>query len=132
VRIDDHAFPGEMTIGDRGALTTEGLADDPANQQRIDALQRLGESMTPEGVIQLGGCNVAAGEEGEALVRRAAEVSNRTTQGAVQLQSPIIPGLDGTTVTCTPSEAGVECVTEEHPWEDTMMQGLEWARSWIL
>ena len=68
IYIVSHGAPGQVILGD-ASLTLSSLP------RYADDLALWGQSLTPDGDILLYGCSVAAGDAGQDLIRRLAEIT---------------------------------------------------------
>jgi hypothetical protein len=103
LQIIDHAAPGQQEIGDQD-LTSAMFEETEENAEVLADMARLRDQFGADGSIELKGCSVAAGDEGEQLLRDMARFFNVPTKGARRIQTPLIPGLEGPTMTCYPPE----------------------------
>jgi hypothetical protein len=107
LEIVGHAAPGSQSVGagqasDRtGAkvleirMATGTLLGDAETQ-----LLRLRGKFAPEAVITLGGCEVAQGPQGKALLQRISTLlGNIAVQGSEHEQNPL-PGMEGNVIRC--------------------------------
>lgn len=62
-------------------------------------LALLSGRFAPDGHVVMNGCNFAAGESGEHMLYVLNQIVGVPVTGSIQVQSQLIPGLDGTTVT---------------------------------
>jgi hypothetical protein len=104
--IIGHGAPGFQSVGAGQGADTGGrsLNIDPAtNLLRGDGereLSRLSGRFAPGAVITLGGCRVAEGAVGRALLQRISTLlGNVIVEGAEVIQNPL-PGMEGTVIRC--------------------------------
>jgi hypothetical protein len=121
--IQSHGNPGHQfmsgTYGRDSFLSKELLTD--KDSQIPAAMGRLKQHLDPNGMVELGGCQVAKGEKGVEFVREMTRTLGVPVRAGVPYQRPLIPGLEGSTVTCSPAAKPDEdptCVTESHPFLD--------------
>ena len=114
-----HAAPGDQSVGAGQAVDTTGqkalTIDEGKGKLFGDAethLARLRGKFAPEAVVTLGGCEVAKGEKGKALLRRISTVlGNVRVEGGDTLQNAL-PGMEGNVIRCM----GNTCWVESAAW----------------
>lgn len=122
--ITGHAFPGIQFMGQGDiSLSKHSIGNTKSEGDVGTQLRRLTAHFSPEATVDLGGCNVGKGQEGEDILGDLASVWGVTVTGGTQKQSPIIPGFEGNTVSCTAPSVGEEatCQTSE-AWEDSLWE----------
>ena len=120
--ITDHGGPGRQQIGDE-QLSVAAL-NDPEHPEMREAMQRLYGHFGEDGKINLGGCEVGAGPEGEALAREVVGLTGVPVSAGLETQNPL-PGYEGPVLTCYPpveEGAEIECDIDGVPTEQTLAQ----------
>ena len=120
--ITDHGGPGRQQIGDE--LMTAAALRDPEHPEMREALSRLYGHFGEDGRINLGGCEVGAGPEGEELAREMVAIAGVPVSAGLETQNPL-PGYEGPVLTCyPPAEEGEEitCDIDGVPTERTLAQ----------
>jgi hypothetical protein len=76
-------------------------------------LGRLTGKFTSDATVELHGCRVASTPDGVELLRQLSQLWGVPVTAGVPLQRPLLPGYEGTTVTCEPGEeGGTTCDTD--------------------
>jgi hypothetical protein len=117
--IIGHAAPGDQSVGAGQSVDPSGdkaLTIDTGTGQLVGRaeteLLRLSGKFAPEAVITLGGCNVAKGEQGKALLKRISKLlGNVRVQGSDSTQRPL-PGMEGNVIRCQ----GDTCWVQSANW----------------
>ncbi|MCE9575558.1 MAG: DUF4347 domain-containing protein [Deltaproteobacteria bacterium] len=66
-----------------------------------EAFRRMGATMTPDGEIVFGGCNVAATDD-PVMMKQAAAAAGHNVRGGTARQIPFLPGIEGPEVVVMP------------------------------
>jgi hypothetical protein len=96
VEIEGHGSAGSQEIGKGVSLGGKLSEKDAA------ALAKIGASMTPDGKITLGGCEVGEGEKGEAMMRAVAAAAGHEVHAGTARQIGFLPGIEGPEVIVSP------------------------------
>ena len=107
--IQDHGFPGGQSLG------RDLLLPDTLTRYR-DELIKLRSVLAPGAKIHLEGCNVAATAEGKKLLGRLSKMLGVTVYAGTASQRPLVPGVEGSKVSCTASGDEVICTVEKKPF----------------
>jgi len=107
LEIVGHAAPGDQSVGAGQAVDLTGnksLTLDTSTGKLYgkaeEQLLRLSSKFAPEAVITLGGCEVAKGEKGKALLKRISVLlGNVRVQGSEHTQYAK-DGMEGTVIRC--------------------------------
>jgi hypothetical protein len=105
--IIGHAAPGDQSVGAGQAVDSTGtktLVIDPSTGQLAGnaeaELARLVGHFAPGAVVTLGGCEVAKGSAGQALLQRVSTVlGGIPVDGGDRLQR-LTPGMEGNVIRC--------------------------------
>ncbi len=103
--LQGHGAPGEQTI-DGGHFELSWHRPDRAQ------LAELAPLFAEGAIVTLSGCNVAAGPNGEALLRELSVLWNVTVRGGTAVQYPHLPGIEGASIACRPNGAQPICGEE--------------------
>jgi hypothetical protein len=114
-----HASPGNQSVGAGKIADATGMRSlvlDPATGKLAGAgegeLARLRGRFAPKAVVTLGGCEVAKGPGGIALLRRiSAVLGDVRVQGGDRLQR-LLPGMEGNVIRCL----GAVCWVQSAAW----------------
>lgn len=114
--LNSHSIPGTVAFygKDQEALTADTL--------NIPAWSSLRGKFGLDGHIELGGCYVASGAEGEALLQKLATATGVPVSAGITVQD-IDPGIDGTSVTAYPDG---RITAESKPISSFFMQLRHW------
>jgi len=112
-----HAFHGAQAVGCGPAINLKSTTNDflavsastgtLTNGAEHD-LARLVPQLAPNARVSLGGCNIAAPPDGQALlIRISTALGGITVEGGTWTQTSLFPGYEGPVVRCT----GNSCTT---------------------
>lgn len=110
--IIDHGQPGNQHMGQ----PTNILRDPAARQEHLDNLNRLYGHFSEDGHVDLGGCDIAEGEEGAQYMRDVTRETGVPTTASLDPQSPTRPGFENRTMTCVPGAQPtdpIDCVVTD-------------------
>jgi hypothetical protein len=115
VTLDGHGEPGSQWLSDTNYL------QHTLNSTERDGFGRIGRSLAPGGEIELGGCNVAEGEQGQELLAAIAQASGHDTRGGTARQLWMLPGILGPEVLAHPDgsvETHTNLLKDAYGWLD--------------
>lgn len=124
VDLVGHGEAGVQSTGrarDPGGKITAAMSD--ADRE---AFRRMGATMTPDGEIVFGGCNVAAGD-GTVMMAQAAAAAGHDVRAGTARQWAWMPGLEGPEVIVHPdgtSERRSNLLKDAYGWADEQLQDL--------
>ncbi|MBL8955392.1 MAG: DUF4347 domain-containing protein [Myxococcaceae bacterium] len=112
LEIEGHGSPGSQVIA-KGVKLEHPLTDD----QKAELL-RLKPHLTKDAVVVLDGCQVGAGNDGEALLKEMSELLGVKVKAGTGYQR-LTPGIEGSEVTATPDGKGGSTIsTDESDWNE--------------
>jgi len=90
----------------------------------VDQIRRLKGHFTKNAVVTLTGCNVGAGERGEALLKKLSEAMGAVPVQAGKFAQIPGPGLNGPVVRCSPSACSEVQATTVADFADDLLRAL--------
>ncbi len=118
-----HAKSGVQAVGSGHVINFNNRPVDSLSVSPVDGklrngaeqeLARLVPSFAPDARVSLGGCEVGAPPDGEALLKRMSVVLGVTVEAGLWNQRPAFPGYEGPIVRCT----GNSCITMTGPFKE--------------
>jgi hypothetical protein len=91
---------GNVKIKTGEDFLSVSLVDGKLYNRTEDYLAKLVPKFAFDGIVSLGGCQVAAPPDGDTLLRRVSEVLKVPVEGGVDNQRPLFPGYEGNVVRC--------------------------------
>ena len=116
LRVVSHAREGELVLG-HDTIDHTSVAD------AIPQLQQLSGRFAPRGRVEIHGCNFAAGDAGQHMLYVLSSVWGVPVTGSAQMQSPLIPGLEGSETTALQDADGFPTTTHHDAWSAPILDG---------
>lgn len=98
-----HASAGSQHLGTGGKSWSDDKVITAGNvsKRHGKTLARLKPYLRPDAIVTLHGCNVAAGKGGQILLQGLSKILGVPVQGGVEVQRPLLPGMEGEVIRCS-------------------------------